>query len=113
MSKQGHWSCVKHDEFGYGSCCGICIQEITADLERQLAEAQEYIKELQDYREFWIARNDKAEIECDEAQKKLKYQEPMIEWYKVMVEWFSKYVRVGESNQQLLPRLARILKDRE
>ncbi len=45
----------------------------------------------------------------EEAQGKLRHQEPMIEWYKVMVEWFSHYVRSGESNQELLPRLDRIL----
>ena len=49
-------------------------------------------------------------VERDEAQGKLRHQEPMIAWHHCFVEWLARYVQEGESNDDLMERLDRILR---
>jgi len=54
---------------------GKMVQDVEAEArmaKHDLEEAKAYTKELEDYREFWIARNDKAEVERDEVQGELE-----------------------------------------
>ena len=81
-----------------------------ADLEAEVARLQERGDGYKSESETSFDRARRAEKALEEAQGKLRYQEPMIKWYGVMVGWFAQHVRSGESNQELLPRLDRILR---